>query len=278
MLTNCTIGATNRSISTFLDSERLQKGMSFQTEFVKALINSSVVVIIFSRHALERLLIGRHDSNREDNCLIEWIISLECYFSTSTNKKVSRILPILMGSQTDDIVFDLFAEKIATVASGKYVSFLSQISVDVPIASLAAARRLLQENQIPIDEARFASYTVKKVVDDLLVMLGCKSWDIPHENLISGIAEQVREVLESSLPPENVAVNFPVVTSTPEPTAITMKQMQDMVLLDLGLDPTLSIVEVCNQGAAALGIVNECNACSNLREKMVLILRNLGKM
>ena len=43
-LTLHTVGALNRSISTFLDSLRLQLGKHFQLDFAKALVKSSVIV------------------------------------------------------------------------------------------------------------------------------------------------------------------------------------------------------------------------------------------
>jgi hypothetical protein len=92
-LTLHTVGASNRSIFTFLDSVRLQLGKHFQLDFAKALVKSSVIVPFITRNALERMTVGRHDANKEDNVLVEWIMSLEL-----AKVKGVRILPILAGS------------------------------------------------------------------------------------------------------------------------------------------------------------------------------------
>ena len=140
-LTLHTVGASNRSIFTFLDSVRLQLGKHFQLDFAKALVKSSVIVPIITRNALERMTVGRHDANKEDNVLVEWIMSLEMLKVV----KGIRILPIFAGSQTNDKISNLFADETAADASGRrQVPFLDTISRDVPVASLSIAKRLLQ--------------------------------------------------------------------------------------------------------------------------------------
>ena len=153
-LTLHTVGASSRPIFTFLDNVRLQLGKHFQLDFAKALVKSSVIVPFITRNALEKMTVGRHDANKEDNVLVEWIMSLEMLKVV----KGIRILPIFAGSQTNDKISNLFADETAADASGRrQVPFLDTISLDVPVASLSIAKRLLQENSIPFDDARISS-------------------------------------------------------------------------------------------------------------------------
>ena len=94
-LTNYSIESSHRSIYTFLDKRRLRDGRDCLEEFTKALINSTLIVPIVSRYALERMVKGKHKPNECDCVLVEWIISIECYKS---KRCVSGIFPILIGT------------------------------------------------------------------------------------------------------------------------------------------------------------------------------------
>jgi hypothetical protein len=167
---------------------------------------------------------------------------------------------------------------------------------------------------IPFDEARMKAYTVKSIVGEIAAKLGCEACKIKMEDRPGEVSEQIRGIAEASLLPresksrsDNIATGnsnngndsatinnsgnsnrSANITSTsssinplpvPSPAiALTMKQMHDLDVLDLGLDPDLSIVDTCRQGAAMLGIGDQCKTCSNLREQMALILKNLGKI
>ncbi len=61
LLCSIRVGASNRSILTFLDSVRLQLGYHFQLDFAKALVKSSVIVPFVTRNALGKMTIGRQD-------------------------------------------------------------------------------------------------------------------------------------------------------------------------------------------------------------------------
>ena len=94
-LTLHTVGTSNRSIFTFLDSLRLQLGKHFQLDFAKALVKSSVIVPFVTRNALERMTVGRHDANKEDNVLVEWM----------TGKKIPADKLTKLGTREEHEVF-----------------------------------------------------------------------------------------------------------------------------------------------------------------------------
>ena len=142
---------SNRSINTFLDTQRLLKGRDFKFDFAKALVKSTVVVPIVSKYALERLISGKHYASSCDNLLLEWIMTLICYEASHSSKRLLGVFPILIGSQADDEIKDLFAEKDPSDSSK---SFLSTLSTDIPVATIEVARRLLLENKIPFKEGR----------------------------------------------------------------------------------------------------------------------------
>ena len=102
------VGSNHQAVDAFLDIHRLKEGRMFQSDFAKALSSSLVVVPIVSKSALMRML--SHDESMEDNVLIEWILSIECYHAK--NSRVSRLYPIFFGSRDDFVgpIGNLFAE------------------------------------------------------------------------------------------------------------------------------------------------------------------------
>jgi len=63
MFTNFTVGADNRSITTFLDKKRLRDGRRFDLDFAQALSHSTLAVPVVSADALSRMTkhdLGRH--------------------------------------------------------------------------------------------------------------------------------------------------------------------------------------------------------------------------
>ncbi len=77
-----------------------------------------------------------------------------------------------------------------------------------------------------------------------------------------GIGAPPSAIIAPPLPPSNASP--------------TLRQLQDMVISELGLDPKLNVADVCNQAAEALNIVDQCNGCSSFKEKLILILKTAG--
>jgi len=121
-----------RRIDVFLDKKSLPQGKDFQSEFVQALMSSSIITPIVSYEALVR--IRAYDDNRVDNLLIEWICALECNYiwrrhaDVRQNIRVQKIWPILFGKkakqkakQEDDDDNCQFMECITSMLFGEKV-------------------------------------------------------------------------------------------------------------------------------------------------------------
>jgi hypothetical protein len=212
------------------------------------------------------MTVGRHDANKEDNVLVEWIMSLEMLKVV----KGIRILPIFAGSQTDDKISNLFADETAADASGRrQVPFLDTISRDVPVASLSIAKRLLQENSIPFDDARISSYTVKGIVDEISKMLGCKSWEIKPDELSVAISELVRGVVVQCVAAEEATAairssssvfinNNTSSSSSSSAPIVSLKGMSDYIAAALEINSVgLGISQVIEQAVDILGVGNK---------------------
>jgi len=295
-LTLHTVGASNRPIFTFLDSVRLQLGKHFQLDFAKALVKSSVIVPFVTRNALERMTVGRHDANKEDNVLVEWIMSLEL-----AKVKGVRILPILAGSLVAmDKISNLNAET-ALDASGRQVPFLDLISRDIPVASLSLVKRLLLENSIPFDDANLKSYTVKGVVDEITKMLGYQASDIKPDELSVAISEQVRGVVVQCVAAEeakalsssssssslSIAPASPVLSvfnshhqqQVSSSSSLSMKEMADQISKELGLSASLSVSALIDQAIVFLGIgdraVFRADSGATVRAKLEALMKEI---
>jgi hypothetical protein len=64
-----------RQVHAFLDRERLEVGRNFKKDFAEAAMRSTVMVLIMSKAALQKMCTLKADS--EDNLLLEWSLALE---------------------------------------------------------------------------------------------------------------------------------------------------------------------------------------------------------
>ena len=152
---------SSRGIYTFLDVKRLKLGDELQLTFCRALLKSSVIVIILSKNAIEPML--HHDNNKIDNVLLEWLISQIAYKVVTSSKKkndsssltstsigivqkqarllttedikIRTIQPILIGSRSIDGLYnDLLKDKV-----------IDQLPDIIPYATIERANNLLRE-------------------------------------------------------------------------------------------------------------------------------------
>jgi len=79
MLSNFSCGGELRAVKVFLDERRLQHGRRSHEDSVKSIVNSTVVVPIFSVDALAKIV--KHDPLVVDSVLLEWICAIEGYKS-----------------------------------------------------------------------------------------------------------------------------------------------------------------------------------------------------
>ena len=186
----------HRAVYVFLDTFRLTTGKSFQEEFAKSLIQSTIVVPIVSCEALQRMV--QHDPTIEDNVMVEWIIAYYAHIATNrttenaaisrpssaierghdvtavTIPRVKRIIPIMIGATTPNN-----STPSSIFASG----IIQQLpSILHPTASIALARRLLLKHSIPFDEDDMRTLTVKMVVERIIQNLGIDSSQLVASN------------------------------------------------------------------------------------------------
>ena len=139
-------------ISVFLDHQRIQSGEEFREIFVSALLKSRIIIPVITMEALKGFIY--HDPTRIDNLLLEWIISLVCYYHTADQAysdepgddfegvgKRRKILPIIMGH------YEIEESSKDILKLGK-ISDLEDFEVTIP-AGLAAAHASSASSRTP---------------------------------------------------------------------------------------------------------------------------------
>ena len=66
---------TSSASHAFLDRERLESGRNFKKDLAEAAMRSTVMVLVMSKAALQKMCTLKADS--EDNLLLEWSLALE---------------------------------------------------------------------------------------------------------------------------------------------------------------------------------------------------------
>jgi hypothetical protein len=79
MLSNFSCGNDLRAVEVFLDERRLQHGRRSQDDFIQSIVNSTIVVPLFSVDALATIV--THDPSVVDSVLLGWICAIEGYKS-----------------------------------------------------------------------------------------------------------------------------------------------------------------------------------------------------
>ena len=204
---------SKRCIDSFWDNKRLPDGLNFQEAFGSALVNSMLITPIISQNTLERMVGARFDPSKEDNVLVEWILSLECLRHTGTPlTRVRAICPVIMGKYDDKsgVFSSLFDDQ----------AFLDQMSSKVPFQSLAVVKHLLQKNNIPVDpvdDARLSSYTVRSVVLSMTKMnfiVVDKSFE--YSSIFVAVSEKLKRCLEGFIEQDNSNLTYNLHSLSPE--------------------------------------------------------------
>jgi hypothetical protein len=172
-----TTGGNHRGVRVFLDSYRLPKGDSFQSEFVQGLLHSEVFVPIVSEGTLESM-IKKVQEGKEDNVLIEWMMALICKQFVKTCR-LQKIFPVLVGK----------TEKGGDTKCGNLFvgDVLQRLPVTVSKESMEIVTRLLAKKGIEVDStmsAVLSQYTVKYVVEEIMRNLGLQAWEINQYKLL----------------------------------------------------------------------------------------------
>ena len=95
MLSNFSCGDELRAVEVFLDERRLQHGRRSQDDFIQSIVNSIIVVPIFSVDTLAQIV--KHDPSVVNSVLLEWICAIEGY--KSDDSIIKYIYPLLCGKR-----------------------------------------------------------------------------------------------------------------------------------------------------------------------------------
>jgi GTPase SAR1 family protein len=279
------VGEDSRAVTVFLDNKRLRDGRNFVDDFARALVHSLIVVPVLTSDALQRM--KDHNPQQKDNVLLEWVMALECFHSSSS--RVTRVLPLLFGKRDSNTgaIGDLYREGI-----------LDQLPDVKPEETLRTAVRLLRANGVE-PRPEITTYTVRGILDQLRVILGYCTWTAPDPAMVvAESAEKVvgslQEVLEEAPKVRPVGgmksgpsaesgdmrargpcagdCSEPLTASPPKhprpvdgeagtPTKRTAKVVVDDIRLQLGLASDLPMAQVLEEALRTLadaGLAEEC--------------------
>eukprot|EP01041_Mallomonas_annulata_P000465 gene465-868_t len=296
-----------RSINTFLDKKRLKNGDHFQSEYCKALVNSSIVTPIISPHALEKMV--EHDPSEADHVLVEWICALYCLSSKCSS--IHTILPIAFGKKTTPVATPSTTgtttptttsngccicnsnsgDKSAVSNRRRSSLFLDpikgMISKSVPSASCKLASKLLKQNGIICSyDDLISTYTVKYIVDEMFNFLLIQSWEmtsdlscvaesykVSDKSVRNAINTETRMFASSSLP----SLSAPSLLS-PEPVSIQSNRTLADMIKDIKLELDLKEIkhkDIIEAAIDTLSMTEECSKLLTLKEKASLILKSI---
>jgi len=169
----------------FVNEKRLQQGRRFQDDLIKSIVNSTIVVPIFSVDALAKMVI--HDPMVVDNLLLEWICALEG--NKSDYSRINYICPLYIGKR------DSMSGKLESVFNGE---ILKQISDIVPLETLKFAESLLIRNKVFTKAPTgFLSKTVKSIVTDISRFVGVSVDDDRQKNFLTRCADNLMKILDN---------------------------------------------------------------------------------
>eukprot|EP01038_Epipyxis_sp_PR26KG_P012515 gene12515-16785_t len=187
---------------------------------LKALINSSVIIPIISKDALQRIV--NHNPNEIDNVLIEWITALECFqinncrnsqgqgYNDNNNNidnnnnnnnnnhgkvRLARIFPIMFGdvSQNASLISNLFSDGI-----------LDKVPDIIPIMSINKVVELMNENGLQ-PRSNISQRTIKTIIQELISCLGFGVWTMNesnNESVINVCTEKIVNVVQKVISDE----------------------------------------------------------------------------
>jgi hypothetical protein len=187
ILSDFICGKELRTVEVFFDERRLQHGRRSQDDSVQSIVNSTIVVPIFSVDALANIV--THDPSLVDIVLLEWICALEGH--KSDYSRIKYIYPLFCGSR------DSVTGKVKSVYDSEQ---LKQIPDVIPQATLVAAELLLTENKVfSRAPTGFSIKTVKSIVTAISEFEGLHVDDDKQKNFLISCAENLIETLDSHL-------------------------------------------------------------------------------
>jgi len=187
MLSNFSCGAELRAVEVFLDERRLQHGRRSQDDFIQSIVNSYIVVPIFSVDALVNIV--KHDPSVIDSVLLEWICAIEGY--NSDFSRIKYIYPLFCGRR------DPVTGKVGFVFDCEE---FKQIPDIIPQATLSAAESLLTANNVfSRAPTGFNTKTVKSIVTAISEFKGLSVDDDKQKNFLTICAENLIKTLDNHL-------------------------------------------------------------------------------
>ena len=169
--------------------KRLQHGRRSQDDFIQSIVNSTIVVPIFSVDVLAKIV--THDPSVVDSILLEWICALEGY--KSDYSRIKYIYPLFSGRR------DPVTGKVGSVFDSKEFKQISDDNV-IPHATLSAAESLLTANKVfLIAPTGFAKKTVKSIVAAVSEFKGLSVNDDKQKNFLTRFAENLMKMLDNHL-------------------------------------------------------------------------------
>ena len=183
----------DRNIDVFLDVLRLKDGQQFDKEFVRALVNSKVILPLLTMDGVVKF--RSHTGEFVDNVLLEWILAYECKQANSRDPTLSRVQsvsPLFIGhrrklNESNSLYIEPFD-----------YNFYSQLPDVVPEATIAKAKELLIVNDIKSFSDHFETWTVRSFIAEFRNFLGMKASDYKHRRLVSSVAIDVYKVLQQA--------------------------------------------------------------------------------
>ena len=189
MLSNFSCGSKLRAVEVFLDEKRLQHGKRSQDDFIQSIVNSTIVVPIFSVDALAKIV--THDPSVVDSILLEWICAIEGY--KSDYSRIKYIYPLFRGKE------DPVTGKVGSVFDSEEFKQISDDNI-IPHATLSAAESLLTENKIfSIVPTGFGNKTVKSIVTTISEFKGLSVDGDKQKNFLTRCAENLMKMLDNQL-------------------------------------------------------------------------------
>jgi hypothetical protein len=174
-------------VEVFLDERRLQHGRRSQDDCIQSIVNSTIVVPIFSFDALAKIV--KHDPSVVDSALMEWICAIEGY--KSDYSRIKYIYPLFSGRR------DPVTGKVGSVFDCEE---FKQIPDIIPQATLSAAESLLRANKVfLIAPTGFNTKTVKSIVTAISEFKGLSVDDDKHKNFLTIFAENLIKTLDNHL-------------------------------------------------------------------------------
>ena len=193
MLSNFSCGAELRAVEVFLDERRLQHGRRSQDDFIQSIVNSFIVVPIFSVDALANIM--KHDPSVVDSALLEWICAIEGY--KSDYSRIKYIYPLFFGRR------DPVTGEVGSVFDCEE---FKQIPDIIPQATLSAAESLLTANKVfSRAPTGFNTKTVKSIVSAISEFKGLSVDNDKHKNFLKICAENLIKILDNHLSKPSVA-------------------------------------------------------------------------